>query len=146
MLLLLLSVNINHMIINKKRIGIIIFTFIIIFIVILFIKIYSKNNNVVVDAAPNNLSTTSSASYNIATSTNTTTSTKVITKITQEPIAGALTRVTKKPFGIYVSPGHSPVSPERFSGYHTGVDFETTAAEQNIDIPIYALCDGNLLI
>ena len=63
-----------------------------------------------------------------------------------EPIADALSRVTKKPFGIYVTPDFSPVSPERFTGYHTGVDFETTPAEANIDIPIYAICPGKLLL
>ena len=62
------------------------------------------------------------------------------------PISNALARVTKKPFGLYVSPGHSPVSPEKFTGYHTGADFETTPAEQNIDVPIYALCGGKLLL
>lgn len=62
-----------------------------------------------------------------------------------DPIRGAAARVTKKPFGIKVSPGHSPVSPERFSGYHTGVDFETTAEEQDRNVPVYALCDGRLL-
>ncbi len=61
------------------------------------------------------------------------------------PISDALSRVTKKPFGIYVSPGHSPVSPERFTGYHTGADFETTPAEQNIDVPVFAICDGKIL-
>lgn len=63
-----------------------------------------------------------------------------------EPIKNAKARVTKKPFGLKVSPGHSPVSPERFSGYHAGVDFETTAAEQNQDVPVYALCGGSLLL
>ncbi len=63
-----------------------------------------------------------------------------------EPIAGALARVTKKPFGLKVSPTDSPVSPERFSGYHTGVDFETSQAEQNIEVPIYAICSGKLLL
>ncbi|MDD3086290.1 MAG: M23 family metallopeptidase [Candidatus ainarchaeum sp.] len=63
-----------------------------------------------------------------------------------EPIQDARTRVTKKPFGIKVSPTNSPVSPEKFNGYHTGVDFETRQAEQNIDIPIYAICDGSLLL
>ncbi|NTU99252.1 hypothetical protein HGA64_04600 [Candidatus Falkowbacteria bacterium] len=43
------------------------------------------------------------------------------------PISDALSRVTKKPFGIKVSPKNSSVSPERFTGYHTGVDFETTS-------------------
>ncbi len=63
-----------------------------------------------------------------------------------QPISNALTRVTKKTFGLYVSPTHSPVSPEKFTGYHTGVDFETTPDEQNIDVPIYALCEGKLLL
>ncbi|MGE5392302.1 MAG: hypothetical protein ACM3NH_00970 [Candidatus Saccharibacteria bacterium] len=39
------------------------------------------------------------------------------------PLADWQERVTKKPFGIFVSPGHSPVDPERFRGYHTGTDF-----------------------
>lgn len=55
-------------------------------------------------------------------------------------------RVTKKPFGLYVSPGNSPVSPERFAGFHTGTDFETTAAEADIDVPVPAFCDGTLLV
>jgi len=62
------------------------------------------------------------------------------------PISVALTRVTKKPFGLYVSPQNSPVSPEHFTGYHTGVDFETTPAEQNSDIAVYAICDGPLIL
>lgn len=55
-------------------------------------------------------------------------------------------RVTKKPFGIKISPDNSPVQPERFSGYHTGVDFETFPEEQDIDVPIYAVCAGPLLL
>lgn len=62
-----------------------------------------------------------------------------------EPINGAMTRVTKKPFGIEVSPTNSPVLPERFSGYHTGVDFETTVTEKTIDVNIMAICDGKLI-
>ncbi len=55
-------------------------------------------------------------------------------------------RITKKPFGIYVNPKNSPVEPERFTGYHTAVDFETTEAEQNIDIPVPVLFDGKLVL
>lgn len=62
-----------------------------------------------------------------------------------DPISQAKQRITKKPFGIFVSPGHSPISPERFTGYHTGVDFETFSNEQNSDVPVYAFCQGNLL-
>jgi len=60
-------------------------------------------------------------------------------------IANWQARVTKKPFGIYITPQNSPVQPERFTGYHTGVDFETFSDEQNIDVPIYAICSGPLL-
>jgi murein DD-endopeptidase MepM/ murein hydrolase activator NlpD len=67
-------------------------------------------------------------------------------KLIAEPIADALQRITKKPFGIHVSPGHSPVSPERFTGYHTGVDFEAFASETNAIVPVYAICTGTLAI
>lgn len=62
-----------------------------------------------------------------------------------EPISGAASRVTKKPFGIYITPKTSPVQPERFQGYHVGTDFEITLEEQNIDVPIKAICEGELL-
>lgn len=64
---------------------------------------------------------------------------------TVDPIDNALGRITKKPFGIYITPKTSPVQPERFQGYHTGTDLETTQAEQNIDVPVVALCEGKLL-
>ena len=54
-------------------------------------------------------------------------------------------RITKKPFGIKISPENSPISPERFSGYHTGIDYETFENEQNIDVEIFAICSGKLL-
>jgi murein DD-endopeptidase MepM/ murein hydrolase activator NlpD len=63
-----------------------------------------------------------------------------------DPITGGMSRVTKKPFGLFVSPGHSPISPEKFIGYHTGTDFETSPDEQTTDVPIFAACDGKLLL
>jgi len=60
------------------------------------------------------------------------------------PLDRAEERITKKSFGTYVTPQNSPVSPERFSGYHTGVDFETFAEEQNIDVAIKIICKGDL--
>jgi len=62
------------------------------------------------------------------------------------PIERALERVTKKPFGIYITPQNSPVQPERFSGYHTGVDFETFVDEQDKDVSVYAICTGVTLL
>jgi murein DD-endopeptidase MepM/ murein hydrolase activator NlpD len=74
------------------------------------------------------------------------TTTKPSAGVVSAPISDALSRVTKKPFGIYVRPGASPVSPERFQGYHTGVDFETTTAEQASDVTISAICAGPLAL
>lgn len=61
------------------------------------------------------------------------------------PISEPASRITKKLFGTYVTPQNSPVKPERFSGYHTGLDFETTAEEKDKDVTIYAMCEGKLL-
>ncbi len=61
------------------------------------------------------------------------------------PIDKAVQRITKKPFDILVSPGSSPVNPERFAGYHTGVDFEIFPGEENAAVPVYAICSGFLL-
>ena len=55
-------------------------------------------------------------------------------------------RIIKKPFGIYITPKTSPIQPEKFSGYHTGADFETTTTEANIDVLVPAFCDGKLLM
>lgn len=56
------------------------------------------------------------------------------------PIADFKARITKKPFGIYITPQNSPVSPERFSGYHTGTDIEYQ--DITTDVPVYAINDG----
>lgn len=61
------------------------------------------------------------------------------------PISRSLERVTKKQFGIKVSPNDSPVQPEKFSGYHTGVDFEIFPEEVDVDVEIYAICDGSVI-
>lgn len=61
------------------------------------------------------------------------------------PMERARERVTKKPFGIKISPDNSPISPERFSGYHTGVDYEIFKGEENTDVQVFAICDGKLL-
>ena len=62
------------------------------------------------------------------------------------PLSDALSRVTKKPFGLYVTPKTSPVQPEKFTGYHTGADLETTPDEADVDVPVSAVCDGTLLV
>jgi hypothetical protein len=64
----------------------------------------------------------------------------------QSPLDRETERVTKKPFGAYVSPQNSPVQPERFQGYHTGTDFETFPAEQDSDVSVRAICSGDIAL
>lgn len=64
--------------------------------------------------------------------------------IFQAPLTRAGERVIKKPFGIFITPQNSPVQPEKFSGYHTGADFETFPEEINAEIPVKAICSGEL--
>ena len=61
------------------------------------------------------------------------------------PLDRALERITKKPFGIFVEPGNSPVDPEKFRGYHNATDFEIFDNEIDTDISVRAICDGKLL-
>lgn len=56
------------------------------------------------------------------------------------PVADFANRITKKPFGIYITPQTSPVQPEKFSGYHTGVDVEY--ADTAGAVPVVAIADG----
>lgn len=66
-------------------------------------------------------------------------------KIFQLPLERAGERVTKKPFGIYITPKTSPIQPERFQGYHTGTDFEIFSEESDINVPVHAVCSGKLV-
>jgi hypothetical protein len=61
------------------------------------------------------------------------------------PLPRARERVTRKPFGIRVRPDDSPVSPERFSGYHTGADFELLPGEDETTLTVRALCVGPVI-
>ncbi len=61
------------------------------------------------------------------------------------PINRMSERVTKKPFGIHITPKDSPVQPERFSGYHTGMDFELLPGETPHDIAVRAACTGDVI-
>lgn len=51
-------------------------------------------------------------------------------------------RITKKSFGTYVTPEKSPVSPEKFTGFHTGLDFE---APEDGDVSVRAACSGEII-
>ncbi|MFC1617791.1 M23 family metallopeptidase [Patescibacteria group bacterium] len=60
-----------------------------------------------------------------------------------EPVEEFEQRISLKPFGIYITPKNSPVQPEKFSGYHTGVDVEFTDRED--EIPVRAIADGEVI-
>lgn len=62
------------------------------------------------------------------------------------PLDRAGERVTKKPFGIFITPQNSPVQPERFRGYHTGADFEIFPEELNTDVAVRSICDGSIVV
>ena len=61
-----------------------------------------------------------------------------------DPIADFQPRITKKFFGTYVTPQNSPVQPERFTGYHTGVDIEY--GDITTDVPVFAIADGSVVL
>lgn len=60
-----------------------------------------------------------------------------------EPVAEFKKRITKKKFGTYITPENSPVQPERFSGYHTGVDVEYQDVTSTVNV--HAIADGTVL-
>ncbi|MCX6761228.1 MAG: M23 family metallopeptidase [Candidatus Moranbacteria bacterium] len=66
--------------------------------------------------------------------------------VLKAPLDRAKERVTKKYFGIFITPASSPVQPERFRGYHTGTDFEIFPEELNTVVPVQAICDGKLIL
>jgi len=60
-----------------------------------------------------------------------------------EPVAGFKQRITKKFFGTYITPQNSPVSPEKFKGFHTGVDAEYE--DVKTDVKVSAIADGEVV-
>jgi murein DD-endopeptidase MepM/ murein hydrolase activator NlpD len=60
------------------------------------------------------------------------------------PTSDFFTRISKKPFGMYISPALSPVQPERFTGYHTGVDLEVTDDELSREIAVFSMAEGKV--
>ena len=61
------------------------------------------------------------------------------------PLDKASDRITKKRFGDLIDPASSPVRPEKFAGYHTGVDFEIFPEELSADVSVRAVCTGELV-
>lgn len=81
--------------------------------------------------------------------TDTTETAALVTEVAQAdivaPLDRAAERVTKKPFGVLIDRATSPVQPERFSGYHTGTDFEAFPEEAALAVPVSAICGGEVL-
>lgn len=51
-------------------------------------------------------------------------------------------------FGMYVTPepSQNPISPpERFTGYHTGLDIEILPEEKEVAVPVKTICEGKIL-
>ena len=67
-----------------------------------------------------------------------------VTSSLVEPVANFKQRVTKKPFGMYITPQNSPIQPEKFTGYHTGADAEY--GDVTSDVPVHAVADGKVVL
>lgn len=61
-----------------------------------------------------------------------------------EPVVGFKQNITKKSFGLFITPEISPVENDKFTGYHTGVDSEFTDSTE--EIPVRAIADGTMIV
>lgn len=64
------------------------------------------------------------------------------------PLERAGYRPTPLHFGLYVTPdpANNPIDPpERFTGYHVGTDFEIMWGEKNSYVPVFAICNGEVI-
>jgi len=62
------------------------------------------------------------------------------------PLPDGAKRLTPLYFGLYVTPEKNPISPpERFIGYHSGLDFEILPGEEEKEVPVLAACDGKVI-
>lgn len=115
------------------RIGLLL-VFVIIFALLAsaFLLLFPKQSATVVPTRPLTQEFTS-------TPTPTTTQEKIV-----EPIAEFQKRITKKSFATFITPENSPVQPEKFSGYHTGVDVEYE--EVTRDVPVLAITNGEVVV
>jgi murein DD-endopeptidase MepM/ murein hydrolase activator NlpD len=65
------------------------------------------------------------------------------------PLDNASSRPMLLTFGLYVTPdpAHNPIDPpERFEGFHSALDFEVFESELKKEVPVYAVCDGKVLV
>ncbi len=129
----------------KKIIIIIIFAVILLGAAVFYNEFSHKQNNSGMNSgnnSPQNTSSQNAPTPNSSSSQNQNAQNNSSQNGFVPPLPDAAARVTKKPFGIYVTPQNSPVQPERFTGYHTGADFETFPNEQNATVAVHAVCNG----
>lgn len=93
-------------------------------------------------AVVTNVNTVPPANVNAVPAANT--NTNAAPAVLTSPLDKSTQRITKKFFGTYITPKNSPVQPEKFTGYHTAVDFEVFASEAKIDVPVVAACTGKV--
>jgi murein DD-endopeptidase MepM/ murein hydrolase activator NlpD len=113
------------------------------FLIIIFVLMVSTGI-LVYFFAPKNKTAQSSVKTNSLTAPIQNNQSQIVVEQLAVPIADFKARITEKPFGIYITPQNSPVQPERFTGYHTGVDVEYQDATS--DVPVYALADGKIVL
>ena len=66
-----------------------------------------------------------------------------------DPLQNVSERALKLTFGLYVTPdpAQNPIDPpERFTGYHTALDFEVLPNESGQDVTVYAMCEGPIIL
>lgn len=64
------------------------------------------------------------------------------------PLENGKNRPQLLTFGLYVTPDpqNNPINPpERFTGFHTALDFEILPEELEKEVPVYAVCEGRTL-
>jgi len=61
------------------------------------------------------------------------------------PIDNFIKRISKKSFGDYITPQTSLVQPEKFKGYHTGVDLEIFPGEEQKEVKVFAFCESKII-
>ncbi|MFH1822742.1 MAG: M23 family metallopeptidase, partial [Patescibacteria group bacterium] len=114
--------------------------FIIAFSIYFVMNKNNSNNNIT------NLITNTDTNINTVEENSGATTTEPVQNLStlEDPIAEFKKRITLKPFGIYITPENSSVKPEKFTGYHTGVDVEYT--DVSFEVPVYAAADGTVVL
>lgn len=116
-----------------------IITLILIFFVVTYFLVINLKKSTPISISSNNPTTTTIS----PTQNSTISAIPTANKTLVEPVTNFKSRITKKPFGIYITLENSPVQPENFTGYHTGIDVEYEDITDNV--PIIAVANGKIV-